>query len=125
MGSAAYARICAVVRRIPRGRVSSYGEVARLAGLPGRARQVGYALHALAEAEDVPWQRVVNAQGGISLGGDTGLGSLQRNMLEAEGIVFNDQGRVDLKSFGWRPRRGPGHQSKPDPQNRPGRIRVD
>ena len=105
MVSSAYARIYAVVRRIPRGRVSSYGEVARLAGLPGRARQVGYALHALAEGESVPWQRVVNAQGGISLRPDAGLDSLQRHMLEAEGIAFDAGGRVDLKRFGWRPRR--------------------
>ncbi len=125
MVSDAYARIDAVVRRIPRGRVSSYGEIARLAGLPGRARQVGYALHALPEAEEVPWQRVVNAQGGISLGGDTGLGSLQRNMLETEGIVFNDRGRIDLKRFGWRPRHGSRRRVKPGRPSEQGRMRVD
>jgi methylated-DNA-protein-cysteine methyltransferase related protein len=123
MASDAHARIYAVVRRIPRGRVSSYGEIARLAGLPGRARQVGYALHALPEAEEVPWQRVVNAQGGISLGGDTGLGSLQRNMLETEGIIFNDTGRIDLKRFGWRPRHR--RQDGFDHPSKPGRTRVD
>jgi len=101
-----YARIYAVVRRIPLGRVSTYGSVARIAGLPGHARQVGYALHALGSRKDeeanVPWQRVVNAKGEISLGGEVGLNSLQRQMLEAEGVCFNARGRVDLKLFGWR-----------------------
>lgn len=99
-----YSRIYAVVRRIPRGRVSTYGEVAQWAGLPGCARQVGYALHALGEKDDVPWQRVVNARGAISLPGDAGLDSVQRQMLEAEGICFDARGRLDLKQFAWRPR---------------------
>jgi len=94
-----------VVRRIPPGRVSTYGEVARLAGLPGCARQVGYALHALAEDSDVPWQRVVNARGAISLPGHAGLDSLQRHMLESEGICFDARGRLNLKKFAWCPHR--------------------
>ncbi len=61
-----YPRIYSVVRRIPNGRVATYGQIARLAGLPGGARQVGYALHALDEDSDVPWQRVVNARGRVS-----------------------------------------------------------
>ncbi|HJR35518.1 MAG TPA: MGMT family protein, partial [Gemmatimonadales bacterium] len=61
-----YQRIYAVVRRIPRGKVATYGQVARLARLPGRARQVGYAMHALPSGTTVPWQRVVNAQGKVS-----------------------------------------------------------
>ena len=105
MGSDAYARIYAVVRRIPRGRVSTYGDVARIAGLPGRARQVGYALHALDEDASVPWQRVVNARGEISLRGDTGLDSLQREMLRGEGVRFDEHGRLDLAKFAWHPRR--------------------
>ena len=96
-----YARIYAVVCRIPCGRVSTYGAVARVAGLPGRARQVGYALHALSE-EEVPWQRVVNARGQISLGAEAGMNSLQRQMLEAEGVSFDDRGRVNLDECGWR-----------------------
>jgi len=103
--SDAYPRIYAVVRRIPRGRVTSYGAVARLAGLPGRARQVGYALHALRdEADAVPWHRVVNAQGAISARAEPGLDALQRRMLEAEGVAFDARGRIDLDRFGWRPR---------------------
>ena len=65
-GAGNYRRIYAVVRRIPRGRVASYGQVARLAGLPGHARQVGYAMHALPAGTTVPWHRVVNAQGAVS-----------------------------------------------------------
>lgn len=103
--SDAYARIYAAVQRIPRGRVSTYGEVARLAGLPGRARQVGYALHALSEDDDVPWQRIINAQGCVSLGGHTGMDRLQRQMLEAEGVEFDASGRVDLERFRWTPSR--------------------
>jgi len=97
-----YERIYAVVCRIPSGKVSTYGTVARLAGFPGRARQVGYALHALSDEKDVPWQRVVNARGQISLGPEVGLNSLQRQMLEAEGVFFDGRGCINLDEFGWR-----------------------
>ncbi|MEX2154063.1 MAG: methylated-DNA--[protein]-cysteine S-methyltransferase [Gemmatimonadaceae bacterium] len=98
-----YIRIYSVVRRIPRGRVATYGQIAKLAGLPGHARQVGYALHALTTATVVPWQRVINAAGAISLHPMTG-GISQRMLLEKEGVRFNAGGKVSLKRFGWRPR---------------------
>lgn len=98
-----YTRIYSVVRRIPRGRVATYGQVARLAGCPGRARQVGYALAALRSATALPWQRVVNAAGSISLRPMSG-GITQRLMLEREGVRFDSAGRVALKQFGWKPR---------------------
>jgi methylated-DNA-protein-cysteine methyltransferase-like protein len=102
--SDAYRRIYAVVSRIPRGRVATYGQVAVLAGLPNRARQVGYALHALPAASRVPWHRVVNAQGRISLR-SSGLGhdELQAQMLAREGVKFAD-GSISLVRFQWRPR---------------------
>ena len=104
MSADAYLRIYAVIRGIPRGRVTTYGAVARLAGLPGRARQVGYALHALPpEVQDVPWQRVVNAQGRISLGEQDGASALQRSILEQEGVIFGHAGLIDLDRYGWRP----------------------
>jgi methylated-DNA-protein-cysteine methyltransferase-like protein len=103
-GSRSYARIYAAVARIPRGRVATYGQVARVAGLAGHARQVGYALHALPEGSRVPWQRVVNARGTISLRGAGGASMLQRRLLECEGIAFDAAGRIDLARFGWRPR---------------------
>lgn len=89
------------VRRIPRGRVATYGQVAALAGLPRHARQVGYALHALPENSRVPWHRVVNAKGEISLRPSTGHDQLQRLLLEKEGVRFGPAGRIDLKRFQW------------------------
>jgi methylated-DNA-protein-cysteine methyltransferase related protein len=95
-----YQRIYAVVRRIPEGRVATYGQVAAEAGLPGHARQVGYALHALTD-ESVPWQRVINAQGRVSPRADRGWEGYQRHLLEEEGVVFNDRDAVDLKRYRW------------------------
>jgi methylated-DNA-protein-cysteine methyltransferase-like protein len=99
-----YARIYAVVRRIPRGRVATYGQVARLADLPGQARQVGYALHALPDDQDVPWQRVINAQGRVSPRGEPEWEDVQRQMLEREGVRFDDSGRTALSRYQWKPR---------------------
>jgi methylated-DNA-protein-cysteine methyltransferase-like protein len=98
-----YARIEAVVRRIPRGRVATYGQIAVLAGLPGHARQVGYALHALAAGSPVPWQRVVNARGEVSPRRVPGWDGVQRALLEREGIVFDARGRIDLERRLWHP----------------------
>jgi methylated-DNA-protein-cysteine methyltransferase-like protein len=96
-----YERIYDAVRSIPRGRVAGYGEVARLAGLPNAARQVGYALHALRDPSDVPWHRVVNARGEISPRA-SGYHLPQRRLLEREGVRFDARGRIDLAAFGWR-----------------------
>ena len=102
-------RIRAVVRRIPRGRVSTYGRVAELAGLPGQARLVGYTLAAAEDGSGVPWHRVINAGGGISTRSVGPGGSvLQRLRLEEEGVEFDARGRVSLERFGWRPRKKPG-----------------
>lgn len=97
-----YERIYAAVRRIPRGRVSTYGWVAELAGLGSAARQVGYALHALPPHTTVPWHRVVNARGTISLRRGGGHELEQRFLLEAEGVDFDANGRVSLERFDWR-----------------------
>ncbi len=94
-------RVWAVVRRVPRGRVATYGQVARLAGLGGGARQAGYALHALPRHTAVPWHRVLNAAGRISLREAAG-GVTQRLLLEREGVRFDGAGRVDLRRFQWR-----------------------
>ena len=98
----AYARIYAVVKRIPRGRVATYGQVATLAGLDGHARQVGYALHNLPDRSDIPWHRVINARGEISprTAGDSH--ELQRMLLEAEGVMFSLDGRVALRKYQWK-----------------------
>jgi methylated-DNA-protein-cysteine methyltransferase related protein len=103
-GTGNYARIYAVVRRIPRGRVATYGQIAELAGLPGHARQVGYALHALPERSVVPWHRVLNARGTLSLRRDSDGDIAQRLRLEREGVRFDAGGRVALERLRWRPR---------------------
>jgi methylated-DNA-protein-cysteine methyltransferase-like protein len=104
-GAGSYARIYAVVRRIPRGRVATYGQIAELAGLPGHARQVGYALAALPEGSVVPWHRVLNARGALSLRRDSGGEVSQRLRLEQEGVHFDAGGRVALARVRWRPSR--------------------
>jgi methylated-DNA-protein-cysteine methyltransferase related protein len=98
-----YDRIYRVIKKVPRGRVTTYGTVARLAGLDGQARLVGYALHALPAGSTVPWHRVINAQGKLSLerdGASTGL--TQRLTLEREGVRVDAAGRVSLERYGWR-----------------------
>ena len=102
--SGSYEKIYAVVRRIPHGRVATYGQVAELAGLGGHARQVGYALHALRPGSRVPWQRVVNAQGRVSARSEFGTEQLQRTLLEQEGVCFGLNQRIDLLAHGWQPR---------------------
>jgi methylated-DNA-protein-cysteine methyltransferase-like protein len=97
-----YTLIYAVVKRIPRGRVATYGQVAVLARLPRRARQVGYALSALPEKSNVPWHRVINARGEISRRAHPLYENLQRVLLTAEGVRFDADGRVSLARFGWR-----------------------
>jgi methylated-DNA-protein-cysteine methyltransferase-like protein len=97
-----YPRIYAVVRRIPRGRVATYGQVAELAGIAGHARQVGYALHALPCGSSVPWHRVINARGEVSRRSVPGPELSQRMLLEREGVRFDLRGRVDLRACGWR-----------------------
>jgi methylated-DNA-protein-cysteine methyltransferase related protein len=97
-----YTQIYDVVRRIPWGKVATYGQIADLAGLYGKARLVGYALYQVPMESDVPWQRVVNAKGEISYsvareGGD----HLQKNLLEQEGIKFKENGSIDLQADRW------------------------
>lgn len=94
-------RFYRVVRRIPQGRVATYGQIAAMAGHPGHARQVGYALHALPDDSDVPWQRVINARGEVSPRSEHGWEHYQRHLLEEEGVEFDPQGRVDLGRYRW------------------------
>jgi methylated-DNA-protein-cysteine methyltransferase related protein len=119
-----YARIWEVIRRIPPGRVATYGQIAELAGLEGHARQVGYALHALPSRSDVPWHRVINSRGEISPRSAGDSHELQRLLLEAEGIAFDLRGRVDLSRYRWRrsvqnSRSRPCHSTKPNKRSAP------
>ena len=90
-----------VVKRVPRGRVATYGQIARLAGLGNGARQVGYALSALTDPHSVPWHRIVNARGEISIRSNPDYGILQRRLLEEEGIVFDQKGRISMARYQW------------------------
>ena len=91
-----------VVARIPHGRVATYGQVASLAGYPGQARQVGYALAGMPEDLDLPWHRVINARGEVSPRTWTNIHEYQQVLLEREGIVFKGV-RLDLKRYRWDP----------------------
>jgi len=98
-----YTKIYATIRRIPPGKVATYGQIAKM--VDGcTARMVGYALAALktsAQGEEIPWQRVINRQGKISPHGD-GIGTtIQRELLLQEGVVFDTNGKVDFARFGW------------------------
>ncbi|HET9334753.1 MAG TPA: MGMT family protein [Gemmatimonadota bacterium] len=96
-----YDQVYRMVTRIPHGRVTTYGHIAALCGKPRAARTVGWALHALPDDHRVPWHRVINARGGISIA-KVGLPpELQRSLLEREGVVFDADGRVDLERWGW------------------------
>lgn len=121
-----YEEIYAVIRRVPRGKVVTYGQVAALAGLPKRARLVGTALREAPEDVDLPWQRVINAGGRVSSRGDLGVREgYQRHLLEEEGVVFNAHGRTDLERFGWDPEAVPQkRKSAARPKKPPSEIKA-
>lgn len=116
-----FQRVWKLVRTIPPGKVVSYGQLAELLEPPPEvaeetyrafgSRWVGQAMRAC--PQDVPWQRVINAQGRISLPGEAG--ARQRQLLEEEGVQFSESGRVDFKSFGWMSARGgdPADEAQP------------
>jgi methylated-DNA-protein-cysteine methyltransferase-like protein len=95
-----YEMIWRCVMKIPRGKVATYGQIARLAGIEGQARFVGYALHGLKQNSGIPWHRVINSQGRISLSGLPA--NHQRRLLELEKIRFNPAGKIDLKKYQWK-----------------------
>lgn len=106
--STTYAKIYTVVAAIPAGKVCTYGQVADMAGLPRAARQVGYALSALrGKDHQIPWHRVVNAKGEISVGEETGRENLQQSLLEAEGVEFLRKASgaccIDFADYRWCP----------------------
>ncbi len=93
-------RIWQVVHQIPRGKVASYGQIAKLAELPGYARYVGYVMKNLPAGTKLPWYRVVNSQGRISFPRDSSSYQRQKSLLEKEGVVFVN-GKFSMKEFGW------------------------
>ena len=113
MGPGFHGQVYAVVRQVPAGHVTTYGQVATLLGSPRVARHVGFAMAAAGEAaEPVPWHRVINAQGRISHRGDLIRAQRQQELLEREGVVFDDRERVDLKRYLWS---FPGHELPDEP----------
>ena len=100
MTTGKYDRIYEVIRQIPPGKVATYGQIAKIVG-ECTPRMVGYALAALKPGSDIPWQRVINSQGKISLRNDGSESIEQRLLLVSEGVYFNDKGIVDLEKFGW------------------------
>ena len=113
-GETAYPRIYAVVSRIPRGRVATYGQVAAEAGMPHAPRVAGYALHALPPGSGVPWHRVVAAGGRLSLGKlDPSSAITQRLRLEHEGVRFDGRGCVEMEEYTWKPRVARSRRERP------------
>ncbi len=110
-----YERVYRAVGEVPPGRVTTYGEIAQALGAPHGARAAGYALRALPDGHGAPWWRVVNAAGRISPRGP-GLGAeIQRQLLEAEGVLFAIDGSIDLTCYGW--------NCRPQKATRPGAYR--
>ena len=105
-------RVYEIVRKIPPGRVMTYGQLAEILGEGYTPRTVGYVMHG-AETESVPWQRVINSQGACSTGKITMPLNLQQGMLESEGVVFNEKGKCDLNEYLWFPE---GYEPEADTQ---------
>ncbi len=100
MSSNLFNKFYEIIAKIPNGKVATYGQIAALAGRPRSARMVGWALHNLASNTPIPWHRVINAQGKSSLAEETAR-RLQQALLETEGVVFDENGKVDLAEFQW------------------------
>ncbi len=101
IGPGFYDNVYAVVRLVPRGHVTTYGDVGTMLGSPRVARQVGYALANLRDDSDVPWHRVVNAKGMVSWRGDLSRAGIQEQMLAAEGVRVGEDGKLDLAAHRW------------------------
>jgi methylated-DNA-protein-cysteine methyltransferase-like protein len=95
-------RVVIVVKKIPRSKVATYGQIAALAGHPRAARQVAWVLHSASDKEKLPWHRVINREGGISLPRYGGY-ELQRAFLVKEGVQFDGDDRIELGRFQWQP----------------------
>jgi len=101
--SKTYHQIYKIIQKIPKGSIATYGQIAELAGFPRQARMVGYALHALPSGSNIPWHRVINAQGKISQHADQMFCQIQRQLLESEGVVFDERECIQLMDFQWQP----------------------
>jgi len=102
VATSVYHNIYKVVEKIPLGYVATYGQIAGLTGIRN-PRQVGYALHALPADRNIPWHRVINHAGKISLSDAEGAATLQRILLESEGVQFDASGKINLNTYRWKP----------------------
>jgi methylated-DNA-protein-cysteine methyltransferase-like protein len=102
MSKSFHQRAIEIIRRIPKGKVATYGQIAAYAGSGRAARQVAYILHSSSGKENLPWHRVVNGKGGISLKSGSGY-EIQKELLKKEGIIFKEDNCIDLKRFLWQP----------------------
>lgn len=96
------AKVIALIRKVPAGKIATYGQIAKLAGKPQGARGVAWILNSSSKAHKLPWQRILNSSGKISFPVDSAEYRKQRKLLENEGIVFGDKGQIDLKKFQWK-----------------------
>jgi len=119
MGSPFHQKAKQVIRRIPKGKVATYGQIAVLAGDARGSRQVSWVLHSCSESDKLPWHRVINSQGRISLPKNMGY-ELQRALLSDEGIEFGLRDTIDLVRFQWRPRVTKSARSKGNRAMKPG-----
>lgn len=103
MASGFFQQVWRLVSLIPEGRVASYGQIATMLGNPRAARTVGWAMHSCPAELDLPWHRVINSRGEISLNAEYACGKLQLQLLEAEGIHIGNNGVIDIQKYGWRP----------------------
>lgn len=102
MSKSFHQRVVDIIKRIPKGKVATYGQIAAYAGNPRAARQVAYILHSSSRKENLPWYRVVNSKGGISLKPGAGF-ELQKKLLKNEGVILKEDNCIDLKRFQWIP----------------------
>jgi methylated-DNA-protein-cysteine methyltransferase-like protein len=106
-----FRRVVTLIKKIPHGKVATYGQVAALAGNPRSARQIAWVLHTFSEKKNLPWHRVINREGTISLPRYGGY-ELQRALLIEEGVEFDAHDRIDLARFQWRPQKRRGAKAK-------------
>ncbi|MEK2647049.1 MGMT family protein [Bdellovibrio sp. BCCA] len=95
-------KVISFIKKIPKGKVATYGQIAKLAGKPQGSRGVAWILHSCSESHDLPWQRVLNSKGKISFPPSTSSYVKQKRLLVKEGIEFGEQDQIDLKKFQWR-----------------------
>lgn len=110
------AKVIAAIQQIPHGKVATYGQIAGIAGKPQGSRGVAWILNSSSGAHKLPWHRVLGAQGRISFPKDTKHHRLQKALLQKEGVLFSDNGRIDLKKFQWKKTAAPKKKTPAKPR---------